>query len=608
MSNRGHTATFPTDNTDDDQGIDVTNIVQLADPRLFHIQVADGGELSIDLTTWSQPLLTAAIAPLFHEHIRQMGPAPIRRTVYCKTLELQRFWRFLDSTRRTVSSLDEVTAGLIGKYEDWLEQNTPSESALRRLISPLIAVMRLAVEATPERFPQALVNRLKWLSRGQLNVSKPRDAYSSGVAAALRAAARKQILEASLRILTADEAAARRPDIEDNPVLHPYYDAVIDTIVKDGVISTRTSVYWRLKGVLWNRKMPPPSAEALHAQFYLIPADLVAFIVLLSLETGMEIECLKGLKVDCLHNPSRGYVEIEYLKRRAIGAEWKRLRVRDGASSTPGAIIRQAIKLTERARQHLGTDNLWSFWTGYRLDVAKVGRGSVDDFVERHALLTDDGQSLHLELSRLRKTQKAERYIKSQGQLDDFAVGHTVAVAARHYADIPALRHVHERTIGEALQDALESALNPRLLPPALEVEARLNPSVAGLSANGEQVAALLDGDQDVWLASCSGFHVSPFGNAGDACPTPFWGCLECTNAVITARKLPALIAFDQFMLEQRALLDADTWAARFGRPHRRISEQILPAFPPLVVAEARRTAEAFQDSLLYLPPEARAS
>ena len=64
---------------------------------------------------------------------------------------------------------------------------------------------------------------------------------------------------------------------------------------------------------------------------------------------------------------------VEYRKRRARGAQWKRLRVRDGGSSTPGGIIRQAIRLTARARQHLGTDALWAWWNGYGLSGPKIG-------------------------------------------------------------------------------------------------------------------------------------------------------------------------------------------------------------------------------------------
>jgi hypothetical protein len=81
---------------------------------------------------------------------------------------------------------------------------------------------------------------------------------------------------------------------------------------------------------------------------------------------------------------------------------------------------------------------------------------------------------------------------------------------ARHYADIPALRHVHERTITEALHEALEAGLKPRLVPPDIEAAARLDPEVAGLSVALAQVSAILDGDQDVWLASCTGLTPAP--------------------------------------------------------------------------------------------------
>ena len=75
--------------------------------------------------------------------------------------------------------------------------------------------------------------------------------------------------------------------------------------------------------------------EELHGHLYLSGADIVPFLVLLSLETGIEIECCKALTVTCLKNPAAGTVEIDYCKRRARGAEWRRLRVRDGSSGTP---------------------------------------------------------------------------------------------------------------------------------------------------------------------------------------------------------------------------------------------------------------------------------
>jgi hypothetical protein len=607
MSGHGRRATFP---DLDDEAADAGSgaVVQMVDARRIRVRTDDGGELALDLSTWTHPSFTASIAPLLQELIRGMGPAPVGRTVRCKVLDLRRFLRFLDATATTPDSIDDVTADLIDRYEDWLEQNTPSQATVRRLISPLIGILRLAVEKEPDRFPHALAHRLTWLGRGERTGSRPRDAYSSGVTAALRVAARNQVAEAAKRVLIGEVMPARRADIEACPALHRYHDDVIDLLGRDGSLNTRNPTFWRLKDALWNRKMPPLSLEDLHRQLYLTRIDLIGFLVALSLETGMEIECLRNLNTDCLRNPSRGYVEIEYRKRRSQGAEWKRLRVRDGGSSTPGGMIRQAIRLTERARHYLGTNALWAWWNGYGLTGPKISQRCVVAFVAQHGLTGDDGSPLHIELSRLRKTQKAERYLRTQGQLEDFAVGHTVAVAARHYADIPALLQVHEHTIADALRDALDAAQKPKLLPPAMEEAARANPDSSGLPVPSDQVGALLDGEQDVWLASCGGFHASPFGQPGEACPTPFWGCLECSNAVITARKLPALIAFDTFMIGQRTVMDQRSWTARFGRTHSRIVEQILPAFPPQVVAEARVAAEKSGINLIYLPPEAHSS
>lgn len=60
----------------------------------------------------------------------------------------------------------------------------------------------------------------------------------------------------------------------------------------------------------------------MHARRHLLAEDIIPFFVLMALETGLEPECLKTLRVDCLRNPSSGTVESEYLKRRAgIGVE-----------------------------------------------------------------------------------------------------------------------------------------------------------------------------------------------------------------------------------------------------------------------------------------------
>src|SRR3546814_20108957 len=71
----------------------------------------------------------------------------------------------------------------------------------------------------------------------------------------------------------------------------------------------------------------------------------------------------------------------------------------------------------------------------------------------------------------------------------------------------------------------------------------------------------------------------------------------------MTARKLPASLAFLAFVEEQRRSLPASDWAAKFGRVHTRITAQVLPDFSDAVIADARQQMESER---LSLPPDAR--
>jgi len=443
-----------------------------------------------------------------------------------------------------------------------------------------------------------LLPRLRFLGHGYVGGSIPRDTYDGRIAEALRGFARRQILDAQSRIAIGEGLPPYPQGIAACPRLSAHHDAVLAEIVARDQIGTRHPAFKRFANLAGRRKLDI-GIEFPHRGFHLIPTDLAAFLVLLALETGMEAESLIRLKADCLCNATKGYVEIAYHKRRARGAEWKRLRVRDGSTATPGGLIRLAVALTERARRHLRSDRLWVLWTVTGLRPAREdGRQGIDAFVKSHSLNDGDGKPLHLNLSRLRKTQKAEWYRRTGGQMEQFAVGHSIAVAARHYAQIPALAHIHEEALAAAFHEALDAA---RIAPPPLEATQEVLPE----DASAEPVFA--SEPQELWLARCGNFFASPFGAEGKPCPTPFWGCLECKNAVISEAKLPAIIAFQAFMADQRAALHADDWAVKFASPFARITYQILPTFPRRVVEAARRLAGANDHALLYLPVEATA-
>ena len=195
---------------------------------------------------------------------------------------------------------------------------------------------------------------------------------------------------------------------------------------------------------------------------------------------------------------------------------------------------------------------------------------------------------MRLDLRRLRKSVKSRRYLQTGGILDDFTAGHAKAVAATHYADIDAHNDVHDQAVEDGLRQALHAALpDPVTATPDGEALAVLSGTAPPLTQAQQEAAA--SGEQDVFLASCSGFHASPFARTpGEGCPVAAWGCLECPNAVFTERHLPSLTAFAAFTEAQREALDSAQWQARYGTAHHRLTTGIFPAFTPAQHAAAR--------------------
>jgi len=595
---RGRRATFPIPAVKDE-----ATPVQPIEPRRFALRLEDGSSFVVDLTGWPGAAFTTEIAPLVRGRIQRMGPSLVQNSVRQMLGNLQRFWVFLSERSAMPGALMDLTVALIDDYETWLEQHAGGRIYQRHLMAALISVLRVGAEENMALLPPLLLPRLRFLGHGPVGGSVPRDAYSGRIAEALRVAARSQILDAQNRIARGEDLPPHPADVAHCPKLAVHRDAVLAEIAAHGRIETRHPAFKRFVNMAARRKIDI-GIEVPHREFHLVQRDLAAFLILLALETGMEAESLIRLKADCLVNPTKGYVEIAYHKRRARGAEWKRLRVRDGGSTTPGGLIRLALALTERARRHLETDRLWVLWTVTGLRPAtEDGPHGLYAFAEDRGLLDDDDRPLHINLSRLRKTQKAEWYRRTGGQMEQFAVGHTVAVAARHYAEIPALAHIHDAALADAFHDALDAA---RIVPAAPTTP----PARSAPYEKPQQVQ--MDNDtgphpQDLWLARCGDFFASPFADRGRACPTPFWGCLECRNAVISEAKLPALIAFQAFMADQRSALSAEDWAAKFGRAFARITHQILPSFPARAVEAAQAADRAEPAHPLYLPIEATA-
>ena len=409
--------------------------------RRFEITLA-GRPATMDLTRLPG---RASLARSFTQALWQAcqvgGPAGTVRTAMSLAEAIHRFWRYLDATGSPVQALAGLDVSTIEGFDTWMAESGLHPNNRLHLMGDVVSLLRLADAGEPGGLSEESSRRLLYVSTRPGVPARPRDAYSDNIRAALKAAARADVAAIGQRFrpTLAQECETRIDRLERDAF------AEIDRV---GFITVKNDLFRQLYGA---RNYAGISNEGLsdrmHGTRHLLLGDLIALFVLLSLETGLEIEAIKTLRADCLKNPSSGYVEIEYCKRRARHAEWKRLRVRDGGSGTPGGLLRLAIQWTATARGHLGSEQLFPYYCRGRLtDVVLPMQSARKVWVKHHRLQDDDGKPLKLCLSRLRKTHKAAWYRKTGGQLRRFAVGHTVEVAANHYGDIPALRPIHEAT------------------------------------------------------------------------------------------------------------------------------------------------------------------
>jgi hypothetical protein len=151
------------------------------------------------------------------------------------------------------------------------------------------------------------------------------------------------------------------------------------------------------------------------------------------------------------------------------------MRVRDGGGGTPGGLIRRLIDVTAAAREHLPDDCLWAYHNVGGL------RGGIFDLKHQLAAWLCAMASAMMTASRSiccsPATQDPQGAVVHQdrGAHARFAVGHSREVAARHYADLPSLRPLHETAIADAFRAAVAAAM-PTVLPPTAEQTLREAP------------------------------------------------------------------------------------------------------------------------------------
>jgi len=213
---------------------------------------------------------------------------------------------------------------------------------------------------------------------------------------------------------------------------------------------------------------------------------------------------------------------------------------------------------------------------------------SVAAFVERHDLRGDDGESLRVNVSRLRQTFTNRLWRLSGG--DPFLVaklaGHSVKVLDSHYLDVTPEMERNHKFVGEALVDNYFGYLTK-----ALPVEPTVRPKVAEQTCVG-RCADNINGE-------CAPKN-------GTRC-IDFLSCFRCRSFVVTVDDLHRLFSFYWLLVSERAIIGAAKWAKYYGWIIRTIDQDIAPRFEQAtdVRERARANPHPFWRSRVLLGAQA---
>jgi hypothetical protein len=324
VTGRGRRVRFPSASVVSE----AADLVPVLCPIVF-VLTFEGVERTIDLSDLACPRLVrplaAALAGIGGDDatVRRWSPGFQRMVRHLRTFVTYAAARTpvgaaeLDLAGMTPALLDGFEADLSARHGHGTE-------LVAAFMSTVVRLLRLAYEQYPQAFSAAMAGRLGYTTSAPRSATTPLDAYPKPVLEAIQAAALADVRKIRDRI----DAGWRVATAGADPRVAGW--------------SRRENVLWHISvhGPLIGPQSrhvravqkAPGGIRAFNAELFLTPQDLVPLLVALICCTGLEPECAKDLRADCLSSPARGFVTLAFDKKRARPHTAKTMRVRDSAS------------------------------------------------------------------------------------------------------------------------------------------------------------------------------------------------------------------------------------------------------------------------------------
>lgn len=613
-------------------------------------RIEGGGKLSFEAFAHRPGVYRPLLSALWSTHVACIPPA-----TFNSVRGFRHYFRMLESfiTSHPDSNVSEMTSLMIISrqflidYRFWATENYSSNVSRKGYRGLVTLLLKLRSAESP--IPGMLANDLEIPTKALQN---RRDAeeyrpFTSDEERAIEAACKKAI-----------RAVVERLNRGKGLLLEGVDPRISGVYVKDNTRYTTYSTAWEsvpnilwyivnvLKGRMPNSAHESGAVEPLYRFLLISPRapikkldafdllypntfDLLPFVILFSLKTGLNFESIISLRRDCLQGTEGGMTFVRYAKERGRYEEMIRGFSNQGAFS-PVGLIMTVLDLTESLVELADPVEINRLWLGHHLVKGQrngeangqySNRASVFDrvriraringsggFMGKHKILDRNGQILTFNFSVARKTNITNKYLK-HGNLENIsrnALKHhgpqALNTTVLHYLANDATEHVHSAAVRSAQEKVVAEARRVIVMNDLSASE--IISTAKTLSISQQKFESIIKGEQDVFIASCKDFFNKPEGKPNTPCDE-VWNCFSCPNALWTSRIVPRLFKFLEFLEEQRKFLGPDEWNKKFGLPYLAITKDIVPRFDLHTINWAKAQA---LDLPFYVPPNLKES
>lgn len=308
----------------------------------------------------------------------------------------------------------------------------------------------------------------------------------------------------------------------------------------------------------------------------------------IALRTGINTTPLLELSIDCLQDhplKANRKLLVSY-KRRGSSThlttlrKYKNIEMMTTIMMDVDIIVQKLIELSKTIRELAPKkyqQRLFLYKVKRTVGTAKIGdtlpltdrtiADAIGKLIKKYAITNDDGSSLRLNVSRLRKTF-VNRIWKLSGN-DPFVTaklaGHTLKISNDHYLEVSDEMVKDWRLMGEIrAAELLENQGDTSVKSPL----------------------------ENTPVGHCSNprfGHLAP--KNGDYC-SDFLRCFRCRSYVITSDDLYRLFSFYWLLVRERDQIGSRKWSQYYAHIIRIIDRQIVPQFDSKKVVESRALAK----------------